>query len=150
MHPEGKTCPAVGKTCSLCAKKNHFAQCCKSKSSRSVNEVHDQLSSDGSDFFVETITTGSNSNQALTSLLLGPKQVPIQFKFDTGSHVNVIPERLFNQLQYFAPLEQPERHLSAYTGDKLDVRGRCTLKCQYKEQDSELCRKHTVLSNPWP
>ena len=27
-HPEGKNCPAMGKTCSLCSRKNHFAQCC--------------------------------------------------------------------------------------------------------------------------
>ena len=69
---------------------------------------------------------------------MGPKQVPIQFKLDTGSQVNVIPERIFGQLQYSTPLKQPERHLSAYTGDKLDTRGRCKLKCKYKEQDSEL------------
>ena len=139
-HPEGKICPAMGKTCSLRTRKNHFAQCCmsKSKSGHSVNEVHDPLSSYGSDFYVETISTNSGSNQAFVSLSLGPKQVPVQFKLDSGSQVNVIPERIFGQLQYSAPLEQPERHLSAYTGDKLEVRGRCKLKCKYKEQDSEL------------
>lgn len=87
MHPGGTTCRAIGKTCSLCAKTNHSAQCCKIKSSHSVNEVHDQLSSDGSHFFLEIITTNSNSNQAHVSLFLGPKQEPTQFKLDIGSHV---------------------------------------------------------------
>ena len=70
--------------------------------------------------------------------LFGPKQIPIQFKLDTKSQVNVIPERVFGQLQYSAPLEQPKRHLSAYTVDKLDVSGRCKFTCNYKDQESEL------------
>ena len=90
------------------------------------------------DFFVETISTNRGSNQAFVSPSLGPKQIPFQFKLDTGSQANVIPERIFSQLHSRAPLGQPERHLSAHTGDKLGVRGRCKLKCKYKEQDSEL------------
>ena len=67
----------MGKTCSLCSRKNQFAQCCKnkSKSSHSVNEVHCPLSSDDSGFFVETITANSGSNQAFVSLSLGPKLI---------------------------------------------------------------------------
>ena len=69
---------------------------------------------------------------------LGPKLVPIQFKLDTGLQVNVLPERVFHQLKHKLPLEKPERHLSAYTGDKLNVLGRFTLNCKYKYLDSEL------------
>ena len=96
------------------------------------------MSSDDSDFYVETISTNQRSNQAFVSLALGPKQTPLEFKIDTGSQVNVIPERMFSQLQYSAPLKKPERHLSAYTRDKLDVLGRCKIKCNYKHQDSEI------------
>ena len=48
-HLEGKICPTMGQTCSLCSrKKKPFAQCCRSnsKSGHSVNEIHDPLSSD--------------------------------------------------------------------------------------------------------
>ena len=139
-HTQGKTCPAMGKTCSFCSKKNHFAQCCKSKQSHSVSEIHGYASSSSSDsdFYVETISTDHNSNQAFVSLSLGPKLVPIQFKLDTGSQVNVLPERVFHQLKHKLPLEKPERHLSAYTGDKLNVLGRFMLNCKYKDLDSEL------------
>ncbi|RNA04841.1 hypothetical protein BpHYR1_036966, partial [Brachionus plicatilis] len=30
-HPKGESCPAAGKTCSACGKKNHFGQVCRSK-----------------------------------------------------------------------------------------------------------------------
>ncbi|MCG7879803.1 MAG: hypothetical protein N0C90_26270, partial [Candidatus Thiodiazotropha endolucinida] len=140
-HPDGKTCPAMGKTCSKCSKKNHFAQCCKS-SKASVNEIShthgETISSDDSDFFVETIDTDLETNQAFVSVLLGPGKLPTQFKLDTGSQVNVLPESIFGRLKYKAPLQKPERQLSAYTGDKLDVRGRCTLKVRYKEQDFDI------------
>ena len=78
-HPEDKNCPAMQKTCSLCSRKNHFAQCCKNKSkfSHSVIEVHCPLSSDDSCFFVETITVNRGSNQAFVSLSLGLKLIPV-------------------------------------------------------------------------
>ena len=115
-------------------------QFCKSKCGHSFNEVHEPLSSDASYFCVETIATNFDSNQAFVTLSLCPKHVPIQFK-----QVNVIPERIFCQLQYSTPLEQPARHLSAYTGDKLDVHGRCKLKCRFEGQDSEL----ELLTKSW-
>ena len=63
-----KSCPAMGKTCSLCSKKNHFAQCCKSKPGRNVSEIQSALSNDDSDFYVETISTNQSSNQAFVFL----------------------------------------------------------------------------------
>ena len=104
----------------------------------SVSEVHRALSSDESDFYVETISTNNNGNQAFVSHALGPKRTPIEFKLDTESQVNVIPERIFGQLEYSAPLEKPDRHLSAYTDDKLDVIGQCKIKCKYREYHSEI------------
>lgn len=63
-HPR-KMCPAFGKTCNLCSKKNHFATVCKSKNVALVNVDNSERSSeydfnDNSEFFVSIVENNSN------------------------------------------------------------------------------------------
>ena len=43
-HDNDKACPAIGKTCNNCKKKNHFANQCKSKETkRAIGESSNDL-----------------------------------------------------------------------------------------------------------
>lgn len=50
----------------------------------------------------------------------------IQFKVDTGAQANVIPTSEFNQLP------DTGKRIQLITGDKLIVKGQCTLRCNGK------------------
>lgn len=59
----------------------------------------------------------------------------IQFKVDTGAQANVIPTSEFNQLPDTGKriqLIKSAINLTSYTGDKLIVKGQCTLRCNGK------------------
>ena len=54
---EPRKCPAFGKVCKNCNKRNHFAKKCKSKK---MHEVHDNVSD--SDIFLNSIETKDQLN----------------------------------------------------------------------------------------
>ena len=57
----------------------------------------------------------------------------IKFKIDTGSQANIIPMSLYEKIKEpKAPIQTSKTTLTSYTGDKLDIIGKCTLKCNDK------------------
>lgn len=133
-------CPAYGKQCLKCKGWGHFAFKCKSLN---VNEVHkvsathpDEYHTDDNfldhDFFVDSIETTENQDQAFVTLSV--RSIPVKFKIDTGSQVNIVPKSVFQQINYIGPLKAPERHLFAYSGSTLDTLGQCDLECCYKSK----------------
>ena len=97
----------MGKIFSLCSRKNHFVHCSKISQIPAIVLMRYMVHCLAmTDFYVYSIT----ANSGFVSISLGPKQIPIQFKPDTDSQINVFPERVFGQLQYSAPLERHERH----------------------------------------
>ena len=90
-HTQGQ-CPAYGKKCLKCQKRNHFAIMCRSR--KTVHAMDNSGESDSS----ETETVGAHfigsvhsSNTKDEALLLGKQNCEIKFKLDTGAQVNVIP-----------------------------------------------------------
>ena len=89
MHHIGKSYyPAVGKICTKCQKKNHFAALCKQKVN--VVEEDDDLSSTANDAFLHSIQ--ANQRRRLTTLLT-INDCAVRFQIDTGADVSTICQK---------------------------------------------------------
>ena len=71
-HSKGQ-CPAYGKKCLKCHKRNHFAAVCKSQKSVHLmhNDDSDQSDTEGPDHFIGGVNSNQSSNEAFVKLLLG-------------------------------------------------------------------------------
>ncbi|MCG8048271.1 MAG: RNase H-like domain-containing protein [Candidatus Thiodiazotropha endolucinida] len=146
-HKTKTDCPAYGKQCHKCSKYNHFAKLCKS--SKSVHEIcsgkSDNLDYESDNFDDETLdnffvhTVGQNSSppdQIFVEVTLGTRNSSrkIDCKIDTGSQTNCLPYSIFQSLQINMPLEPSNATLTAYSGDRLSVRGKIMLDCAYRDK----------------
>lgn len=135
-HQKGQ-CPAQGKLCSYCNKLNHYQAVCRKRKmdlkKKHTHQVTGNASdSDSSQFFVDSIEHNQSLNQAFASINIGPKQVSVKMKIDSGSQVNILPLSTFSKLGLRNPLKKCSQSLLAYNGHKLDVRGTVTLQCTHK------------------
>ncbi|MEW8548052.1 MAG: RNase H-like domain-containing protein [Candidatus Thiodiazotropha sp.] len=146
-HKSKTDCPAYGKQCHKCSKYNHFAKICKS--TKSVHEIScekcDQLDYESDvydddtldNFFVHTVgQTSSQLDQVFIKVSLGTQNCSrrVDCKIDTGSQTNCLPYSIFQSLKLNMPLEPSNATLTAYSGDRLSVRGKVTLNCMYKDK----------------
>jgi len=96
-HPKGK-CPAYGKSCRKCSKKNHFASKCNGRSEKGVNEV--QMEDKQMDaLYIGVVQCDAIMSQCWQQdVLVGPLQRTISFKLDTGAEANILPKHAANEL----------------------------------------------------
>lgn len=139
-HGAKDHCPAKGKQCKICSKWNHFAKVCRSKQNKGVHTVSENDShskTDNEDLFIDAVTQDSSNKrqteQAYADVLVGPSKTTVTFKLDTGASANVIPTNVFKRLGIQDTLQPTTRPLYGYGGEKLSVRGKCNIKCQYKD-----------------
>ena len=113
-HRKEKTeCPAYGKECAACGRKNHFARKCTQKTSRkqkkprpgmkphtkkSVHNVNDYSSSSDYEYVltVEEVHSVSKKKKITAQMVINNQTV--QFQVDCGSSVNILPETLYKKL----------------------------------------------------
>ena len=92
-------CPAWGKTCSLCKRKNHFTKKCtaQEKTRKIRKHVHQVTAPYGSDN--EWIHTLSNDSerQLKCRMLVGRHKVTL--RVDTGATVNTLPARYADNIK---------------------------------------------------
>ncbi|CAB3992300.1 Hypothetical predicted protein [Paramuricea clavata] len=125
-HP-AKECPAFGKKCFKCDKKNHFVKFCKSKKIHAV----DKASTDDEPLFIGAVNSIHNEENVFKTLSIEGNE--IKFKIDTGTQANIIPLPTFEKMKLKQTrLERPTAKLTSYTGDYLPVVGECNLKCNNK------------------
>ncbi|CAB4023870.1 Hypothetical predicted protein [Paramuricea clavata] len=129
-HPS-KQCPAHGKVCHACRKLNHFAKCCRSRKVHGIDQTH----TDPDILFVGTVdkkpeqSTKTELTKDECFITLEVNETPIKFKVDTGSKANIIPMSTYRELKEpKEPIQTSKTSLTSYTGDKLNVVGKCTLK----------------------
>ena len=105
LKHEPKKCPAFGKTCSKCLKKNHFARACRSDKvlTEKVNQVGDSSDEeDSDDEYVKKITIGwmsaadTGKKTTVKFLLNGVK---VQMAIDSGASANIMDEGRFQKIQ---------------------------------------------------
>ncbi|XP_063244992.1 uncharacterized protein LOC134546240 [Bacillus rossius redtenbacheri] len=143
-------CPARGKTCSLCGRRNHFAKVCKSR-----GELHIGKSQNSKLNEVKEVYTGRHNNTQANqqwedyycSLVFALKEtdhiaticwketgclenvIDVTFKLDYGACVNILPLETFSLLKQRAPktviLKKETRSLAAYNNSEIKVVG-CT------------------------
>lgn len=85
------------------------------------------------------LNTCERTDQAFIYLDLGPGRVPIKFKLDTGSQVNILPVRLFKGIGSLSSLKQLSKHLYDYSKSRLETlgeeKGRCAHRNRVKKVD---------------
>ena len=142
-------CPAIGKECRKCHKKNHFMSQCRSRAKEPkdprkprIDSVETAGKQDGDgdsnddeldEFFVYSMETTADASD--------PWIVPLEvnnnimaFKIDTGSDVNVLSYEEFRTLKNKPKLKQSKTKLKAYNGGDVEVKGQCILSLKYKEK----------------
>lgn len=100
-------CYAKGKQCHRCHGYNHFAVCCTSTRSSSVQEVYDATSD--SSLFLGSVTCNDNEAAWRINLKLCGKIV--NFKIDSGADTSVMSDEVYCSLKNPPKLEPPKSTL---------------------------------------
>src|SRR3989442_2249563 len=83
-------CPAYGKECKMCLKKNHFATVCKAK--REAVRVCNLDESEGESVFTLHTSDNQYKRKLFANLTVGHRE--IRFQLHCGATVNILQERL--------------------------------------------------------
>ena len=115
-----RQCPAFGRTCSKCNKRNHFASVCRSSGfshcqPKPVHATFETRESSEEDNFCVTIATPTciNNVDNLEPVLLNDHNVNMQR--DTGASISVLSSNLWNAIGK-PPLTKSHHTLHAYDG----------------------------------
>ena len=113
-----KSCPAYGKICNVCKKRNHFARMCKA----SKQEIHAVLQNkEKIDIYcVDHSESIYTINQKLEPIKINGCMIPMQI--DTGASVSVISKNLWNILKQ-PKLQVCKKSLEAYDGHVMSTLG---------------------------
>jgi hypothetical protein len=116
-HVRGK-CPAYGKTCKKCHRKNHFAAKCQSKNIQCLDNSEETVDQAMNSLFIGAIGTDDDNTRDkhswFVSLDVGDKPVAISFKVDTGAETNTITDSLAKELP--VPRKSSKVRLLGYNG----------------------------------
>ncbi|UYV84812.1 K02A2.6-like, partial [Cordylochernes scorpioides] len=135
-HDFGK-CPAYGKECYKCRQPNHFANSCKNRAVRCIQEIEEEKDNL---LIVDSIMVGQVLRKPWKELIYIQGH-PVDIKLDTGADVNILPERLIKEWPNMPLLETADCKIYTYTGQQIPVVGKCQLDCKTKYA----CRKVTFL-----
>ena len=116
-HQRGQ-CPAYGKICNKCKRKNHYAKCCKA----TVNSVLDNQHVDDSlvPFQDMVLSIGSPSNKMLVDATLNG--IPSSIMIDSGASRSLLPISLVKRNKSLKQKLIPYRDsLISYTGNQVQV-----------------------------
>lgn len=140
-----RRCPAFGKTCTLCNKRNHFAACCRSR--RGVHELgvaatEDALeeSSDATDEDIQVLTVqirnvSKNQDWTVAGDLAGH---PTELKVDTGAQANILPYSYFRRMRLPTMVRPSTTVLTNYEGSKIHHLGVISLPLRLGEQQENI------------
>eukprot|EP00117_Sycon_ciliatum_P001177 scpid20930/ scgid6949/ Transposon Ty3-G Gag-Pol polyprotein; Gag3-Pol3; Transposon Ty3-1 TYA-TYB polyprotein; Capsid protein; p24; Spacer peptide p3; Nucleocapsid protein p11; Ty3 protease; p16; Spacer peptide J; Reverse transcriptase/ribonuclease H; p55; Integrase p61; Integrase p58 len=156
-HEHRDQCPASGRTCAACEKRNHFTRVCRSKPATSSAAAatqqpnhggsHESHSDQSTSLFVGSTTGTSASAPWMANLSIGTSNVP--FKLDTGGDVSTMAVECYNTLQPKPSLSAPTASLKGGDDDQplmtvtlgqwVGVQAHCTHKhCQSPPTSSPL------------
>ena len=137
-HSRG-SCPALGKTCDYCQKRDHFAKVCR-KILRDFGgkTIHAVAESEGSDNEADLLTFSVESSDECPSqddwhVSLKIADTRVNFKLDSGADCNVISKSLLDRLPV-GPKQtrQCKAKLKVYDGRRITPSGKISLTCEYK------------------
>lgn len=142
-YPHETTCPAMGKICNYCKKPNHFKSVCfKLKRKDQVKllsqdnpEMTESNDESDDDYCYSIRNVINNIKTTLPEVSLKLDNVKASLLIDTGSTVNVIDEKMYNQLG--KPKLQKGTKPSLYpygNNSPLHVLGQCEIVLETKTQ----------------
>ena len=144
-HPFRK-CPAYGKKCENCSRMNHSAKACFSSKSKVDYIEADESTDDDSAFFVGSIEEGQVD--AINWIMpLKVNGESIEFKIDTGSHVNLMTNKQFHLLPNKPTLNEEEVSLRAYNNTKIINHGTFTAMITCTSNGKMAKAQFVVVSN---
>lgn len=118
-HPNDRDrCPAWGRNCAKCGKRNHFARCCRFPN---VNAFSRGATSSDSEHSVSNVSQMRTKKCVYASLLVGDKVV--RFQVGTGATANIIPAKWCPGIRV-RPDQGP---LCMWNGSKLKPKGLATI-----------------------
>lgn len=137
---EPRLCPAFGKACKKCGKKNHFAKVCNS-AKKSVDNVINQTTgsrTDTDDFDILSVNgeRGKEKRDWMVTAKIGSHEA--RLKVDTGAQANLLPLSMYKRLRLSTPLEPSSTTLRSYGGATLEHMGKVCLDVQIHGQRGRL------------
>lgn len=132
-------CPAYGKICSYCKKKNHFRSQCDSMKKATRKTPHggrlhaisesnkpiddtDTLSDSSSEYIMKVNPTSLSSKGIFAKMLIGENIV--KFQIDSGASVNVLPSRYVS----ISDVTPYDSELQMWNTSTLSPIGKCRIK----------------------
>lgn len=139
-----RECPAYGKFCNKCSRKNHFSSVCKSRNVAEIVVNNDDDCDNNSEFYIGTISYNSEK-ESVTSATednVYPWKEKIEMnggvvpsKVDTGAELNVLPLNALVQLPGKIEMRKTGITLRGFGGQKVMPIGMCTLPCKFGNKD---------------
>jgi hypothetical protein len=151
-----RQCPAFGKRCANCNSFNHFASSCNLKKIKtiSINGANTNTETDSDEFYVDSlqkIYTIVNTNEMKFNNvnvysrchqenlkkwteIVRIEDTFVEFKLDSGSEVNVLPQSVLKKLGQNLKVNLTKITLEAYGGSRLQPTGTIDLMCRYKNE----------------
>ncbi len=153
-HERGiRTCPAQGKTCRKCNKRNHFASVCLSANNANAIEEEDPESSESDQDYTFKLTTKNGDKSPYFEITVGNND-QIRMMADSGASVNILSENHYKSMAQRLPLQESTAKIFAYGDSKpLEVLGEATTSLRYKNRQCTtkliMVKRHipTVMGN---
>ena len=146
-----RECPAYGKTCSYCQKRNHFQSVCRSRKKVNGLGVEQQQEEQylNSTLFVGAVTAEVHIHNEECYVMLPVQGHITKLKIDTGSQVNIMP---FKDHHWKIVGSNPQinactHNLVSYSEDKLTVLGTVKLQVTSKADVEYELTFHIVETN---
>ena len=97
---EPRRCPAFGKQCHKCGKRNHFAAVCQR---RMINEITTEQPADEDEAFLQihSLLERGQRTKMRSNLTVKDnnfRSFEIEFKLDTGAEANVLPYSIYSEM----------------------------------------------------
>ena len=144
-----RECPAYGKTCNYCQRRNHFQSVCRSR--KKVHELgveQQEGNVPDSTLFVGAVTTEVQIHNEECYVMLPVKGHITKLKIDTGSQVNIMPFKDLKKIVGSNPqINACTHNLVSYSEDKLTVLGTATLPVKSKTDVEHELTFHIVETN---
>ena len=135
-----RQCPAYGKTCNRCSKRNHFSSVCKS-APKPIQTLEVQQEPVEKSYFVGSVFVGSIHPRSgdKWKAKLRVENIETTFKLDTGAQANVLPLSLYNRIVSDRIKMEPTNTTLMAFGDNCIVPvGKTNLVCTHANKSKEL------------